>query len=159
MGQAGRWVAAVAVTVAAFTVTTWLCGALLLAVAIPDAATRWAVACGAGSAVAALAGMGGYGYATRQQQAPTSAPVTASGDRAVAVGGDSYASITTGDNTAAVSAPAAPSPTVATPPSHSLTSPAQSAPGATASGQRSAAVGGNSHAPITTGDTRQETTP
>ncbi|WP_229848991.1 hypothetical protein [Streptomyces melanogenes] len=136
-------------TVAAFAVATWLCGALVLAPVVPDDATRWALACGVGSAVAALAGMGGYGYATRPQQTPESPPVTtASGVRSVAIGGNSHGPINTGDTTPA--APAAPD---AVPPPTGPAGPAQPPPGAASSGVRSVAIGGDSHGPINTGDT------
>ncbi|MET9619086.1 hypothetical protein [Kitasatospora indigofera] len=95
--------------------------------------------------------MGGYGYASRPQRAPAPAPVTAPGERSVAIGGDSHAPITTGDTTAA--APAAPSAAPPVLPPASPTGPTQPPPGATASGTRSVAIGGHNHAPITTGDT------
>ncbi|GGP00292.1 hypothetical protein [Wenjunlia tyrosinilytica] len=153
MGRVGRWVTAVAVTVAAFAVATWLCGALVLAPVVQDDATRWAVACGVGSAVAALAGMGGYGYATGWQRTPALSPVTAPGERSVAIGGDNHAPITTGGTTAA--APTAASPAPAPSPPAGPAGPAQPPRGAAAFGERSVAIGGNSHGPITTGDTGQ----
>ena len=54
MGLVARWLVAVVVTVAAFGVSLWLCGALLLPLVLKSGADRWVVAAGLGVAVAAL---------------------------------------------------------------------------------------------------------
>jgi hypothetical protein len=43
MNRAGRWLVAAAVTVAAFGVSLWVCGALLLPSVLKSEADRWVV--------------------------------------------------------------------------------------------------------------------
>jgi hypothetical protein len=63
-----RWAAAVLVTVAAFAVPTWLCGAMVLPSLPKDPAIRWGVASALGAALAALAAAWGYSFATRAEE-------------------------------------------------------------------------------------------
>ncbi|WP_405640466.1 hypothetical protein [Streptomyces uncialis] len=91
MERFGRWVVAFLVTVAAFAVSTWLCGALVLPSVLKDPAIRWSVASALGATAAALAAMWGYGFATRAPERGRSSPaVQAPGGRAVAIGGSNY---------------------------------------------------------------------
>lgn len=59
-----RWLVAVMVTVAAFAMTTWICGALILPVVMRDPGVRWGVAGACGVAVAALAALWGHSFAS-----------------------------------------------------------------------------------------------
>jgi hypothetical protein len=59
-----RWVVAAAVTIAAFTAATCICGALVLT--MHDLAARWGIAGALGVAVAALAALWGHSYATTE---------------------------------------------------------------------------------------------
>lgn len=63
-----RWVAAALVTIAAFAVATWICGAFVLQVR--DGGVRWGIAGGLGVAVAALAALWGHSYATGEHEQP-----------------------------------------------------------------------------------------
>src|SRR5262249_28716384 len=72
-----RWSAAGLVTVAAFSVPTWACGAVMLPVLIPDAASRWAVAASLGVAVAALAALWGHSFPVGVAGAPAGGPAPA----------------------------------------------------------------------------------
>ena len=74
-----RWLVAVMVTVAAFAMTTWICGALILPVVMRDPGVRWGVAGACGVAVAALAALWGHSFAsagrsedTRPRECPAS---------------------------------------------------------------------------------------
>jgi hypothetical protein len=67
-GQALRWAVAVLVTIAAFAVATWVCGAFVLP--MRDGAVRWGIASGLGVAVAALAALWGHSYATAEFEQP-----------------------------------------------------------------------------------------
>jgi len=85
-GPALRWAVAVLVTIAAFAVATWICGAFVLTV--HDGGVRWGIAGGLGVAVAALAALWGHSYATGSQEKPAS-PETRAGPSAA--GGTSNA--------------------------------------------------------------------
>jgi hypothetical protein len=61
-----RWLVASLVTVAAFAVTTLICGALVLPTVMKDGGARWGVASGLGVAVAALAALWGHSFATAE---------------------------------------------------------------------------------------------
>ncbi|MBT2483003.1 hypothetical protein J7E94_33560 [Streptomyces sp. ISL-94] len=125
---------------------TWLCGVLVLPSVLEDPATRWAVASALGTAVAALAGMWGYGFATR-----TPGPDTqASGVRAVAVGGSNSGSIFTGDTGAPGQSPGQAG--GGNPTSPPTPAPPVAGGTVTAAGERSIAIGGDSTGPLSTGD-------
>jgi hypothetical protein len=62
--QIVRWWVAALVTVAAFSLSTWICGALVLPPMMKNPAVRWGVAAGLGVAMAALAALWGHSYAT-----------------------------------------------------------------------------------------------
>lgn len=62
--KVARWTVAFLVTAGAFTVVTWLGGAVLLMPLLKDAGVRWGVAGAAGVAIAALVAMWGQSYAT-----------------------------------------------------------------------------------------------
>jgi 4-amino-4-deoxy-L-arabinose transferase-like glycosyltransferase len=70
-----RWAVAVLVTIAAFAVATWVCGAFALPVR--DGGVRWGIAGGLGVAVAALAALWGHSYATAEDQQPAAEAVRA----------------------------------------------------------------------------------
>ncbi|MER7760638.1 hypothetical protein [Streptomyces sp. NPDC097619] len=112
------------VTVVGFAVPTWLCGAVILPVVLADAGIRWSLASALGAALAALAGMWGYGFATgpaapSPSQAPSPTPmppptpdpamssgppapvVQARGARSIAIGGSNSGDIGTGDRSTA----------------------------------------------------------
>jgi len=94
MGRAGRWLVAVVVTVAAFGVALWVCGALLLPLWLKSGADRWAVAAGLGVAVAALAALWGASWAGGQSEDYSSGP----GERSISA--DNISGIaSTGDGT------------------------------------------------------------
>jgi hypothetical protein len=59
-----RWLAAGFVTIAAFVLSTWICGAVALPTAVPSSAVRWSIASALGVAVAALAALWGHSFAT-----------------------------------------------------------------------------------------------
>jgi hypothetical protein len=62
--QIVRWWVAALVTVTTFSLSTWICGALVLPAVMKDPAVRWGVAAGLGVAMAALAALWGHSYAT-----------------------------------------------------------------------------------------------
>jgi hypothetical protein len=59
---------AVLVTIAAFTVATWVAGAFVLP--MHDGGVRWGIAGGLGVAVAALAALWGHSYASTEHEEP-----------------------------------------------------------------------------------------
>ncbi|MEW2287512.1 hypothetical protein [Streptomyces sp. NPDC047841] len=149
MGRLWRWVTAAGVTVAAFAVPALVCGRWALVPVVADTATRWAVACALGTAVAALAVLWGQSFAAAAAPTPPTATVAASGNRAVAVNGPVNGTITTGDRGTPAPAPGprsasrqGPAPTPTTPES------------VVASGERSVALGGGFTGDIVTGDDR-----
>ncbi|MFH9727769.1 hypothetical protein ACH4M4_33095 [Streptomyces sp. NPDC017254] len=145
MGRFGRWAIAVLVTVVSFAVPTWLGGALVLPSVLEDPEIRWAVASALGTAVAALVGMWGYRFATRERQNPGPA-VQVTGERGVAIGGHNSGPVFTGD-TGAGQPPAAAGNQTPAP------SPGPLAPGTvTAAGERTIAIGGNNTGTLSTGD-------
>lgn len=154
MRRSVRWVVAVLVTAAAFGVSTWLCGAVVLPSMLEDPGARWGVAAGLGAALAALSAAWGYNFATRTRpgSTPPAPPVPsaqASGVRSVAVSGNPAGNISTGD-TGTPPAPSGPDRTQPVPPA---TAPAPPSPGSvTASGERSIAINGNPGGTISTGD-------
>jgi hypothetical protein len=56
------------VTIAAFAVATWVCGAFVFP--MRDGGVRWGIAGGLGVAVAALAALWGHSYATQEHEQP-----------------------------------------------------------------------------------------
>jgi hypothetical protein len=94
MSRAARWLAAVVVTVAAFGVSLWVCGALLLPLVLKSGADRWVVAAGLGVAVAALAALWGASWAGHSEES-SSGP----GGRSISAGGDISGIASTGDGT------------------------------------------------------------
>ena len=94
MSRAGRWLVAVVVTVAAFGVSLWVCGALLLPLWLKSGADRWVVAAGLGVAVAALAALGCASWAGQSEDS-SSGP----GKRSISAGGDISGIASTGDGT------------------------------------------------------------
>jgi hypothetical protein len=95
MSRAGRWLVAAVVTVAAFGVSLWVCGALLLPLWLKSGADRWVVAAGLGVAIAALAAMWGASWVDGQSENPSSSP----GERSISAGGDISGIASTGDGT------------------------------------------------------------
>lgn len=85
MRSASRWLVAILVTGAAFVVTTWICGALLLPVILKDPTIRWSLAVGLGLALAALAALWGNSFATGERPAE-SLPGVAAGPARTASG-------------------------------------------------------------------------
>jgi hypothetical protein len=69
MKSVGRWSFATVVTIAAFTLVTWLCGALVLPHMLADPAVRWGISGCLGVAVAALAALWGHSFAAGGQHA------------------------------------------------------------------------------------------
>ena len=96
-----RWLVAVLVTVAAFAVAAWVCGALILAALMKDAGIRWGVAGSLGVAVAALAALWGHSLATGGQSTETVlAPAAASAPTTTTTGsGDTRNEISSGTST------------------------------------------------------------
>jgi hypothetical protein len=86
---------AVVVTVAAFGVSLWVCGALLLPLWLKSGADRWVVAAGLGVAVAALAALWGVSWAGSHSEGSSSGP----GKRSISAGGDISGIASTGDGT------------------------------------------------------------
>ncbi|MFI5532923.1 hypothetical protein ACIA8O_30745 [Kitasatospora sp. NPDC051853] len=145
MGRSWRWFVAAGVVLVAFAVPAVVCGVWVLPPLIKDVAARWAVATAVGAALAALAVLWGQNFASPTR--PTTPSVTASGTRAIAVGGSvTGAVLSTGDHTTppppAPPAPAAPATPAPPPPPGSVT----------ASGDRSIAIGGDFNGTATTGD-------
>jgi hypothetical protein len=126
---ARRWVLAALVTVAAFTLSTWVCGAFVLP--MRDGAVRWGIAGGLGVAVAALAALWGASYATAEQEheqpaaeTAQAAPVGNGRTTNKITGGTFHGPVTQGrdigilnlDGPAEVEAPESPLPAVDDPP-------------------------------------------
>ena len=95
MSRTVRWLVAAVVTVAAFGVSLWVCGALLLPLVLKSGADRWVVAAGLGVAVAALAALWGAWWAGREAEASSSRPEGGS----ISTGGDNNGILSTGDGT------------------------------------------------------------
>jgi hypothetical protein len=94
MSRAVRWLVAAVVTVAAFGVSLWVCGALLSPLVLKSGADRWVVAAGLGVAVAALAALWGASWAVQSEDS-SSGP----GERSIYAGGDITGIASTGDGT------------------------------------------------------------
>jgi hypothetical protein len=92
ISRTGRWLVAVAVTVASFGVSLWVCGALLLPLLLKSEADRWVVAAGLGVAVAALAALWGASWAGRSENSSSGL-----GERSISAGGDITGIASTGD--------------------------------------------------------------
>jgi hypothetical protein len=92
------------VTMAVFALCTWVAGAVVLPHLISDHTDRWALAAASGVALAGLAGMGGYRYATAEAEeatdvhGPTKPPVAPHGERSISISGDQNGIASTGDN-------------------------------------------------------------
>ncbi|MFC7900258.1 hypothetical protein ACFUV1_08890 [Streptomyces griseoincarnatus] len=159
-----RWAVAGLVTVVAFAVPTWLCGAVFLPSALKDPAVRWGLSSALGVVLATLAVAWGQGFATRARQEdpptpPSDGPVTASGPRSIAIQGNPTGNISTGDTgvrAAPDSSPARPEPATPAAPAPASPQPepeTERGPGSvTASGERSIAINGNPAGSISTGD-------
>jgi uncharacterized PurR-regulated membrane protein YhhQ (DUF165 family) len=63
MKSMSRWMLAICVTVGAFIISVFVCGAILLPIWIKSEADRWVIAAGLGVAVAALAALWGASFA------------------------------------------------------------------------------------------------
>ena len=94
MSRAAKWLVAIVVTVAAFGLSLWVCGALLLPLWLKSEADRWVVAAGLGVAVAALAALGCASWAGQSED---SSPGL--GKRSISAGGDISGIASTGDGT------------------------------------------------------------
>lgn len=100
MSRAGRWLVAVVVTVAAFGVSLWVCGALLLPLWLKSGADRWVVAAGLGVAVAALAALGCASWAGQSEDSSSAqGKLPVPGKRSISAGGDISGIASTGDGT------------------------------------------------------------
>ncbi|MDH6214167.1 hypothetical protein [Streptomyces pseudovenezuelae] len=144
MGRNARWAVAGLMTAAAFAVPAWLCGAIVLPPLLKDPAIRWSLAAALGAVLGSLAVLWGQGFATRAPSTGTSGhSVVATAERAVAIGGDNRAPVSTGDATTTSQPPAGPHP--ASPPAPDTVS---------ASGNRGIAIGGTNSGPLSTGDQR-----
>jgi hypothetical protein len=95
MSRAARWLVTVLVTVAAFGVSLWVCGALLLPLWLKSGADRWVVAAGLGVAIAALAALWGASWAGGEFEDSLSGPA----ERSISAGGDISGIASTGDGT------------------------------------------------------------
>ena len=99
-----RWFVAILVTLAAFAVGTWAAGAIVLPHLVTDHGDRWVIAAGFGVAVAALAAMWGYRYATAEAadapkaDRPAEPVVPTAGERSISVNGNLDGIASTGDN-------------------------------------------------------------
>ncbi|MEU3069919.1 hypothetical protein ABZ712_23875 [Streptomyces sp. NPDC006906] len=161
------------VTAVAFTVPTWLGGAVFLPSVVTDDAIRWSLASALGVVLATLAVAWGQGFATRTPRRddasapPPGGPVTASGLRSVAVKGNPGGSISTGDTRVRAAPdsspacpephpPAAPAPASPQPEPEPEPEPGRGSGSVTASGERSIAVDGNPQGSISTGDQLKE---
>ncbi len=98
MSRAGRWLVAVVVTVTAFGVSLWVCGALLLPLWLKSGADRWVVAAGLGVAVAALAAVGCAAWAGQDEDSSSDSS-SGPGERSISAGGDISGIASTGDGT------------------------------------------------------------
>jgi len=102
MGQILRWWIAGLVVAATFAVTTWAGGAYVLPLVMKSSSDRWVIAAGVGVAIAALAGLWGQSWATRESSpasAPPSKPSDATGNRTISAHGNIIGIASTGDNT------------------------------------------------------------
>jgi hypothetical protein len=107
MSRVVRWLVAAGVTVIVCGGSMWVCGSLVLPPVMKSGADRWVVAAGAGVALAAVAGLWGAWWAGQDAKVPPAAGhgpeparedgVLASGDRAIAIGGDNAGVAATGD--------------------------------------------------------------
>jgi hypothetical protein len=141
-------------TVAAFASGTWICEALLRSL-IEDPVVRWAMACGVGAALSALAAPCGVTGSLPAAPPPATdrpgtdlASAAASGAGSVAIGGCDRGDISTSAASPGLLSPPSPDPP-APPPS----GPPPSAAAATASGEQSIAIAGDNHGRLATGDT------
>ncbi|MDT0479767.1 hypothetical protein [Streptomyces doebereineriae] len=142
MGRNVRWAVAGLATAAAFAVPAWLCGAIVLPPLLKDPAIRWSLASALGAVLGSLAVLWGHSFATRAPAAGTSGrSVRATAERAVAIGGDNRAPVSTGD---------APAPAPPAGGSHPDPPPAPDT--VSASGSRAIAIGGTNSGPLSTGD-------
>jgi hypothetical protein len=94
MSRTVKWLVAIVVTVAAFGLSVWVGGALLLPLWLKSGADRWAVAAALGTAVAALAALWGASWAGQAEDS-SSGP----GGRSISASGDITGIASTGDGT------------------------------------------------------------
>ncbi|ALV30914.1 hypothetical protein AS200_01555 [Streptomyces sp. CdTB01] len=135
-------------TATVFAVPAWLCGAMLLPPLLKDPVIRWSVASALGTVLGSLAVLWGHGFATQATETGASVrSVKVTAERAVAIGGDNRATVSTGDSTA--HPPPAPTQPAAGPhPAPPSPAPAD----VSASGNRAIAIGGANSGPLSTGD-------
>jgi hypothetical protein len=153
MGRNVRWVVAGLATAAAFAVPVWLGGAVVLPSLLKDPAIRWSVASALGAVLGSLAVLWGHAFATRPQGTDSSGPsLQITGERAVGIGRENWAPVSTGDNTA----PAQP---ISVPPAAGQ--PPVSSPAGTVSvsGDRAIGIGGTNSGLLSTGDQPSGTLP
>lgn len=98
-----RWCAALAATLAAFVVTTWMAGTVVLPHLISDHTDRWGIAAACGVAVAAAAAGWGCWYATHQaadnpDRGLAGSGASTAGPRSISVTGDLDGIASTGDD-------------------------------------------------------------
>jgi hypothetical protein len=98
-----RWCAALAATLAAFAVTAWVAGTVVLPHLVSDHTDRWGIAAACGVAVATAAAAWGCWYATRPAEGTpghslAGSGASAAGPRSISVTGDLDGIASTGDN-------------------------------------------------------------
>jgi hypothetical protein len=94
MGRAVRWLIAGLVTAAAFGLSTWVAGVLVLPPLMESAADRWVVAAGLGVAVAALVGLWGDSWAKQRTPSRSANP----GGSSIVTGGSLTGIASIGDH-------------------------------------------------------------
>jgi len=102
-----RWLVAGTVTIGAFALVAWVCGAVILTEFMKDPGVRWGVAGAVGVAVAALAALWGQSFATAEGTSKaascdagrTTVPGSESGDTGnIISGGTFHGSVIQGRN-------------------------------------------------------------
>lgn len=103
LSQFWRWCTALAATLAAFVVTAWVAGTVVLPHLVSDHTDRWGIAAACGVAVAAAAAAWGCWYATRSVEGTpdrslAGSGASATGPHSISVTGDLDGIASTGDN-------------------------------------------------------------
>jgi len=96
MRRMARWWVVGLVAVTAFGMATWVSGEFLLTLVMKSDADRWVVAAGLGVATAALVGLWGQSWATREP--PAEPGTAAAGNRSITAGRDISGIASTGDD-------------------------------------------------------------